>query len=180
MLGAAIGASVLGNLATSAASMGFQAYQNQLDRDFNASQAQIQRDWEERMASSSYQRTVSDMEKAGLNPAVMLAGNQGVSSFGSGASASASSSRLPKLDAGRIDFSNRLSLMDQAASTAKNVQSAKDAGAGDELKKLWDDEMKRIDEANAKRNAELEERGRNLHYFDVDNEVDNLVNKARM
>ena len=180
MLGAVIGASALGNLATSAASLGFQAYQNQLDRDFNASQAQIQRDWEERMASSSYQRTVADMEKAGLNPAVMMAGNQGVSSFGSGASASSSSSRLPKLDAGRLDFSNRLSLMDQAASTAKNVLSAKKAGAGDELKKLWDDEIKRINENNAKRNAELEERGRNLHYFDLDKEVDSLVNKARL
>ena len=167
-LGAILGAGLAsagGNIASSAISAGVQAYQNQLDRDFNAQQAQIQRDWEERMASTSYQRTVSDMKAAGLNPAVMLAGNQGVSSFGSGASASSSSSRLPKLDAGRLDFSNRLSLLDQAASTAKNVESAKKAGAGDELKKLWDDEIKRIDEANAKRNAELEERGRKLGYF---------------
>lgn len=180
MLGAMIGASALGSLATSAASMGFQAYQNQLDRDFNASQAQIQRDWEERMASSSYQRTVADMEKAGLNPAVVMAGNQGVSSFGSGASASSSSSRLPKLDVGRLDFSNRLSLLDQAASTAKNVESAKRQGAGDELAKLWQDEINRIERENAKRNAELEERGRKLGFFDVDNEVDSLVKKARL
>ena len=180
MLGAMIGASALGSLATSAASMGFQAYQNQLDRDFNASQAQIQRDWEERMASSSYQRTVADMEKAGLNPAVMMAANQGVSSFGSGASASSSSSRLPKLDVGRLDFSNRLSLLDQAASTAKNVESAKKQGAGDELQKLWQDEVNRIERENAKRNAELEERGRKLGYFDVGNEVDSLVKKARL
>lgn len=167
-LGAILGAGLAsagGNIASSAISAGLQAYQNQLDRDFNAQQAQIQRDWEEKMAKTSYQRTVSDMKAAGLNPAVMLAGNQGVSSFGSGSSASSSSSRLPKLDVGRVDFSNRLSLMDQAASTAKNVQSAKDAGAGDELKKLWEDELKRIDEQNAKRNAELEERGRKLGYY---------------
>lgn len=163
VLGAALG-SAGGNLASSAISAGVQAYQNQLDRDFNAQQAEIQRNWEEKMSSTSYQRTVADMEAAGLNPAVMLAGNQGVSSFGSGASASASSSRLPKLDF-KLDLANRLSLMDQAASTAKNIQAAKDAGAGDELKKLWDDELKRIDEANAKRNAELEERGRALGYY---------------
>ena len=180
MLGAVLGATALGNLATSAASMGFQAYQNQLDRDFNASQAQIQRDWEERMASSSYQRSVADMEKAGLNPAVMMAGNQGVSSFGSGASASSSSSRLPKLDFGRIESSQRLSLLDQAASTARNVQKAKEEGAGDELAKLWQKEVDRLEQDNAKRNAELEERGSKLHYFDVDNEVDNLVKKARL
>ena len=132
ILGSVLG-SAGGNLASSAISAGVQAYQNQLDRDFNAQQAQIQREWEEKMASTSYQRTVSDMKAAGLNPAVMMSGNQGVSSFGSGASASSSSSRLPKLDVGRLDFSNRLSLLDQAASTAKNVESAKKQGAGDEL-----------------------------------------------
>lgn len=164
MLGALIGASALGSLATSAASMGFQAYQNQLDRDFNASQAQIQRDWEERMANTSYQRTASDMKAAGLNPAVVMAGNQGVSSFGSGSAASSSSSRLPKLDAGRIDMANRLSLMDQAASTAKNIESAKKQGAGDELKKLWDDEVKRLQEANDKRRADMLAKGRSLGF----------------
>ena len=175
LLGAAF-TSAGGSIASSAISAGLQAYQNQLDRDFNAKQAEIQRDWEERMASTSYQRTVSDMEKAGLNPSVMLAGNQGVSSFGSGASASSSSSRLPKLDFGRIDTSQRLSLLDQAASTARNVQKAKEEGAGDELARIWQREVDRINEGN----AELEERGRQLGYFDVDNEVDSLVKKARL
>ena len=166
-LGALMGAaltSVGGNLASSALSAGLQAYQNQLDRDFNAKQAEIQRDWEERMANTSYQRTVADMEKAGLNPAVMMAGNQGVSSFGSGASASSSSSRLPKLDFGRIDTSQRLSLLDQAASTARNVQKAKEEGAGDELARIWQREVDRVNEANAKRQADMLVKGRALGY----------------
>lgn len=163
LLGAAL-TSAGGSLASSALSAGLQAYQNQLDRDFNAKQAEIQRDWEERMASTSYQRTVSDMEKAGLNPSVMLAGNQGVSSFGSGASASSSSSRLPKLDFGRIDTSQRLSLLDQAASTARNVQKAKEEGAGDELARLWEKEVKRVQEANAQRQADMLAKGRALGY----------------
>ena len=166
-LGAILGAGLAsagGNIASSAISAGLQAYQNQLDRDFNAQQAQIQRDWEERMSNTSYQRTVADMEKAGLNPAVMMAGNQGVSSFGSGASASSSSSRLPKLDFGRIESSQRLSLLDQAASTARNVQKAKEEGAGDELAKLWQKEVDRVNEANAKRQAEMLAKGRALGY----------------
>ena len=41
---------------------------------FNAEQAQIQRDWQERMANTQYQRAVSDMSKAGLNPILAVTG----------------------------------------------------------------------------------------------------------
>ena len=39
---------------------------------FNADQAQLQRDWEEYMSNTSYQRAVKDMQEAGLNPALAL------------------------------------------------------------------------------------------------------------
>lgn len=55
---------------------------------FNAEQAAIQREWQERMANTVYQRTVKDMIKAGINPVLAANMGLGTASVGSGASAS--------------------------------------------------------------------------------------------
>ena len=57
---------------------------------FEADQAALQRDWQENMSNSSYQRAVEDMQKAGINPA--LAYQQGGASTPSGAMASGKAS----------------------------------------------------------------------------------------
>lgn len=57
---------------------------------FNAEQAAIQRAWEEKMANSVYQRSVTDMKKAGINPILAAGMGLGTASVGSGASASVS------------------------------------------------------------------------------------------
>ena len=41
---------------------------------FNAEQAQIQREWAERMDNTRYQRAIKDMESAGLNPILAVTG----------------------------------------------------------------------------------------------------------
>ena len=55
---------------------------------FNAEQAQIQRDWQERMANTQYQRSVKDMEAAGLNPILAVTGGGVGTGVPSGATAS--------------------------------------------------------------------------------------------
>ena len=51
----------------------------------NIQQAQVNRDWQERMSNTAYQRAMSDMKKAGLNP--ILAYAQGGASTPSGSQA---------------------------------------------------------------------------------------------
>lgn len=65
-----------------------QAAANAAQMQFNSYQAQLNREFQERMSSTAYVRAMTDMRNAGLNP--ILAANLGGASTPSGSSASAS------------------------------------------------------------------------------------------
>lgn len=67
----------------------FNAEQASITRDFNASEAEKQRQWEEYMTQNRYQFQMADMQAAGVNPALMYGGGQSPASVPSGSAASA-------------------------------------------------------------------------------------------
>lgn len=86
--------SVLGDIGSGI----FSASQASQAREFNAEQSQVSRDWQERMANTQYQRTVQDLNAAGLSP--MLAYSKGASALPSGATASSGAmAETPQLGA---------------------------------------------------------------------------------
>lgn len=114
---------------TAASSLGSTLYGTERNIANSNWQAQVQRDFEERMASTQYRRAVKDMEAAGLNPAAIGSG-AGPNAVPSGAAATGNYGH-----GGFADFSNIFnSAVSAAMAKDKNfadkvVQSMKNESA---------------------------------------------------
>lgn len=109
-------------IATSAAQIGYNVWANDRNNQFNAEQAQLNRDWQAQQANTAYQRGYADMKAAGLNP--HLAGGNGGAATGSGGQA-ATTGMMP------ADFN---SLNGYALQTAMTQAQVNNLEADTELK----------------------------------------------
>lgn len=91
-------------------------------QQFDAQQAQLNRDFQERMSGTAYQRAMGDMRTAGLNP--VLAYSQGGASTPSGSTAS-SPTPAPVINktAAGIDAAQRTLASAQQAASIKNIDA---------------------------------------------------------
>lgn len=122
---------------------------------YNAEQARINREWQERMANTVYQRTVADMKKAGINP--VLAASMGLGTAGANSGATAQMGNPMSYMANTYADSESASqshgsswsesisgiayLADALKGLANGMSSAMNINiAIDGLKKLWDDD----------------------------------------
>lgn len=75
----------------------FQERMNQIAMEFNMSEAQKNRDWQEMMSNTAHQREIADLKAAGLNPVLSASGGNGAA-VTSGATASGVTSSGAKGD----------------------------------------------------------------------------------
>ena len=86
------GAQMLYNYGMANKQAGFNAKQNKIAMDYNTAEAQKNRDWQEMMSNTAYQRAMADMKAAGLNP--ILAANLGGASTPGGATGTISGASM--------------------------------------------------------------------------------------
>jgi len=131
------------DIGASVADAVFSAWSADQKADNDAAQAQYGRDWQERMANTQYQRTVQDLNAAGLSP--MLAYSKGATSMPSSSIAAGGATASSDFSGG-VQKSAQRSLTETQIDVAKaqemlNIQNAKKAAEEAKLTALRVEQM---------------------------------------
>lgn len=145
---------LLGDLHRSISGSGLTTAEIQAN-EFNAAEAQKQRDWQTEMDNTKVQRSVQDMQAAGVNPAMMMGGSGVTASTPSGAAASAGAPRRGNVS---LDSIMNMAMIGQRfkesnanisnikADTALKLSEANKTGAEEENIRINNDYLKEFNE----------------------------------
>lgn len=128
--GLTIGGNILGNYfqnrVVNSSLTGKEVQQN----EFNAQQAQLNRDFQAEMSNTAYQRGVADMQAAGLNPALMY-GNGSAASTPTGANAQGTASLASPMDI--ITTAMQMKMINTEIGLKKSQERLNDAKASESV-----------------------------------------------
>lgn len=135
---------------------------------FTADEAQKQRDWEEYMSNTSYQRQVKDMQAAGVNPAMAMSANGASTPSGSAATSVAPQSGINLSDLMQlVMMPMQRKLMKAQAGMFQDQGKAALINAGANVQNAGTNER---NAATNERNANTSARGVDVQQFNAETE----------
>lgn len=147
---------IAAGVANAGTNIGSTIYSTERNISSAAYQAQLQRDFEKRMASTQYQRAVADMEQAGLNPAAIGAGM--------------SSNAVPNAQAATGNYGHTVATdFSNIFSSAVSAAMARDKNVTNKIMQEMQDETA-LQVQNLRNQGRLEEekqRGNNYQYLEL-------------
>lgn len=100
----------------------FSASEADKNRLFEAQQAELTRQWQTDMSNTAYQRSMADMQQAGINPNLLSQGSLGAST-GNASTPQGSQAQTSRASSGMGSFSNPFSSLANALNAYATIQN---------------------------------------------------------